>query len=147
MGIQLPQRGQPMDYSYLYQLVEQVNALSAELARSKTINYFNNGTQTRDKLSASETKIAATTYKFSDKTNTGTKGSTSKTITLDSGSGFLYPPVVTVTAQVPEPKDSDITVGITSITTNSVTVQVNYDFTKTTKFDVILNIIAVGVRR
>ena len=152
MALQLPQRGQPMDYSYLYQLVEQVNSLSAELARSKTSNYFNNDNpgQTRDTLSAADTKIVATTLKFSDNIK-NTSDKVTKTIPFDS-SGFLYPPIVTVTPQVAETGNNtdlgkDVTVVITAVTANSVTVQVNYNLGKKQDVTVRLNVIAVGVRK
>lgn len=148
MGIQLPQRGQPIDYSYLYQLVDQVNSVTAELSRSKTTNYFENGnpSQTRDSLSTSETKVVATTLKFTDSMK-DTKDSVTKTIAFGGG-GFLYNPVVTVTPQITESSSTfDLSTSITSITPNSVTVKINYNGGKKQDVTIILNVLAIGVRR
>jgi hypothetical protein len=148
MGIQLPQRGQPIDYTYLYQLVEQVNSVSAELSRSKTSNTFDNGnpSQARDNLSASDTKIVATTLKFTDNMK-DTKDSITKTISFGSA-GFLYNPVVTVTPQIVDGSSTfDLSTMITSITPNSVTVKINYNYGKKQDVVIILNVLAIGVRR
>ena len=149
MAMQLPQRGQPIDYSYLYQLVEQVNSLSAELARNKSSNQIDNGevSQARDKVGISETKIVAKKHKVGTHKVKDAKDSIPFTITFD---GFLYAPVVTITPQASDKAQSsemDIYLVIKNITPNSVTgtIQLNAGAKETA--DISLNMIAVGVRR
>jgi hypothetical protein len=93
--VPLPERGQPLDVTYLYQLAEAVNDLSNQVS-SATYNYttvdtFSSGKQS---VKTSETRMVGA-YKEIYNNTSVTSGQEKEDFV--SFSNFKYPPIVTAT--------------------------------------------------
>lgn len=94
--IPLPERGQPLDLTYIYQLASAINELSDQVSPS-TYKYVTVDTASAGKQSvkASEARIIAG---FVDVTNNSTVSSgNEKTFSYDFSTDFKYAPIVTAT--------------------------------------------------
>ncbi len=93
--VPLPERGQPLDVTYLYSLVDAVNDISTQVS-SATYNYATIDTLSAGKqnLKTSETRIIGGYVPvYNDATVTA---GSEKTFTYDF-SDFKYPPIITAT--------------------------------------------------
>lgn len=143
--VPLPDRGQPLDVSYLYQLAEAINNLSNELsptvAKYTTIDTVSSGKQS---IRTSDARVIggfkAVTNNSSN--TTGTEEPFSYTF-----SDFAYPPIVTATAITTDNQNSEssrnVSVILTSITTNRVDGYVKFNTIGTSSVGV--NLIIVGI--
>jgi hypothetical protein len=119
--IPTPTRGQPIDVSYIYQIVEAINELSTQ-ASSSTYKYASVDTSSGNKTSLiSETRITAGEEAIYP-TLTSITAKTSKTFSYSFKGEYAYPPIVTATPVLIEGTSAgqDISVVITSITTSRV---------------------------
>lgn len=93
--IPLPERGQPLDVTYIYQLADSINSLSTEVSsavyKNTTIESFSGGKQT---LKTSESRVVAGFKQVANNT----------TVTAGNEIGFSYdytdfkfPPIASVT--------------------------------------------------
>lgn len=141
--VPLPERGQPLDVTYLYQLAEAVNDLSTQVS-SATYNYTTVDTVNAGKQSVktSETRIAAS-YKEIYNNATVTAGQQKEDYV--SFSSFKYPPIVTATIVniSGTSAGSDTTVILKSVTTDRADFVVKFNTSGTTSVGV--NIIAIGI--
>lgn len=136
--IPLPQRGQPIDVTYVYQLVSAVNDLSTQISSSGN-NYSKvNG----ENKKISDLKIDAKTIQvaINKSVNAGTEQTF--TATLDN---FKSVPVVTATPvnEGGTVSGKDTSVVITSVTTSSVSGIVRFGSSGVLSVNV--NIVAVGL--
>jgi len=94
--IPLPERGQPLDLTYIYNLASAINELSDQVSPS-TYKYVTIDTPSAGKQSvkASEARIIAG---FVEVTNNSTVSSgNEKTFSYDFSTDFKYAPIVTAT--------------------------------------------------
>lgn len=120
--IPLPERGQPLDLSYIYQLSNAVNELSDELspttARYTSIDTASAGTQT---VRTSDARIIGGYVAVTNSSSTSPDGEGSFSYNF---SDFAYVPIVTATPILIEEGSTesgkDITVVLTKVTTNRV---------------------------
>lgn len=119
--IPLPERGQPLDLTYIYELAQAINSLSDEVSPS-TYKYVTVDTPAAGKQSVktSEARIIAG---FVEVTNNSTVSSgNEKTFSYDFSTDFKYAPVVTATpVNVGNTQaGKDVTVVLKTITTSRV---------------------------
>jgi hypothetical protein len=142
--VPLPDRGQPLDVTYIYRMANAINEVA------DTVSTANNRYATIDTKS-----IGKQTFKIPDIriyagytdvtiSETVTAGQTvSKTI--DYGATFAHPPIVTATVVNNDTNDAgnDATVVITSISTTSVTLKVRFSTAGSASVGVNVNIVGV----
>lgn len=90
--IPLPERGQPLDLSYIYQVANAVNGLSEQVSSKFTsIDTQSAGTQT---ISTSNTRMIGGYLSVTNNSSTSPDGEGTFSYTF---SDFKYPPIVTAT--------------------------------------------------
>jgi len=143
MSIEVPSRGQPIDYNYMYKIVDQINTLTAAIAPRSVDSKFNDGTNTVT-LRTGNLVIIAGYYDVTKVSKSETLDS-EETFTYDFGVTFKYPPIVvaTVVAKDVSAASKSAEVVITGTTTSQTLGAVRFR----TKGDanVGVNIIAIGV--
>jgi hypothetical protein len=94
--VPLPERGQPLDVTYLYSLVEAVNDLSSQVS-SATYNYTTIDTVSANKqnIKTSEARIVGGYVEVAN--NSTVSAGNEKTFTYDY-SDFKYAPIISATA-------------------------------------------------
>ena len=92
----LPERGQPLDVTYIYQLADTVNNLSAQVS-SSSYNYTTIDTSSAGKQSikTSEARVIGGIVGVAD--NSTVSASSEKTFSYDFPSDFKYSPIVSAT--------------------------------------------------
>lgn len=119
--VPLPERGQPLDVTYLYQLADAVNDISTQVS-SATYNYTTIDTTSVGKQSVktSETRIIGG---YVDVANNSTvSAGNEKTFSYDFPSDFKFAPIATATAVNVggTPAGQNVTVILKSVTTSKV---------------------------
>lgn len=143
--IPLPERGQPLDLSYIYQLSNAVNELSEELspttARYTSIDTAASGTQT---VRTSDSRIIGGYVAVTNSSSTSPDGEGSFSYNF---SDFAYVPIVTATPILIEEGSTesgkDITVVLTKVSTNRVEGVVRFNTIGVASVG--LNLLIVGV--
>ena len=140
----VPERGQPLDVTYIYQIVKAINDLS-DLISPSTYKYVTvdtplSGTQS---VKASEARIIGG-YKQVTTSTTQTAGS-SQPFFYDFPSDFKFAPVVTATPINVGNTDAgkDVTVTINSVSTSRVDGTVKFNTGGDTTIGI--NLIIVGI--
>lgn len=115
----LPERGQPLDVTYIYSLVDTVNDLSSQVS-SATFNYteIERGTQ-KENVKTSQAKIVG---KYIDVVSDATVAAGNERTFSATISDFKYPPIVSATIEnfSNTPAGRDATVVLTSVTTSRI---------------------------
>ena len=141
--VPLPERGQPLDVTYIYQLAEAVNDLSTSISDA-TYNYTDVDIVGAEKksLKTSDTKFIGK-YKAIANNETVTAGQ-EKSYSIDY-SNFKYPPIITLSVVNTSgtTAGSNTTVVLTSVTTTQAGFTVRYGVSGTATIGV--NLIAIGV--
>jgi hypothetical protein len=143
--IPLPERGQPLDLNYIYQLSNAVNELSEELspttARYTSIDTAASGTQT---VRTSDSRIIGGYVAVTNSSSTSPDGEGSFSYNF---SDFAYVPIVTATPILIEEGSTesgkDITVVLTKVSTNRVEGVVRFNTIGVASVG--LNLLIVGV--
>jgi len=140
--IPLPERGQPLDLSYIYQIANALNNLSSEVSPSAykyvTIDNPNVGKQG---LRVSETRIIAG---FVEVSNQEVTAGNSESFTYDFSTDFKYPPVVTATIlNIGSDTGNDVSLVLNSVTTSNIKGTVKFAIGG--KVSVGVNILAFGI--
>ena len=142
--VPLPERGQPLDVAYLYQLANSLNQLSDQVS-SATYNYTTIETASAGKQSikTSESRIVAGYVQVasSSQVNAGN----TQTFTYSFSSDYKYTPIVTATA-VNSGKTTageNVSVIITDVTRSSVSGLVR--FNTTGEVSTVVNLIIIGI--
>jgi hypothetical protein len=119
--IPLPDRGQPLDVTYIYQIADAINQVSNEIS-SATYNYTT--VSTRDAGDqVIQTRAAKILAGYVDiTTNESVTAGTTKSFTFSYSADFKYPPIATATVVNRGTSDvgDDVTVVIRSITTSRI---------------------------
>lgn len=146
MTIELPNKGQAIDSTYLLKLINTVNELEAKVtARPNNLSTVyvraeNKASQSKSSdllFSAVQTKI----------TNSNTSAVTEIKQRVPFEISFKNPPIVTATIEVPigtSITSKDISVYVSDVETSSANITVN--FRTTDSSSVLVNVIAVGLQ-
>lgn len=142
--VPLPDRGQPLDVTYLYQIANAVNDLSDSISTA-TYNYTSVDTRTigRQDLKNNNAKFYAGYVDVV--TDVTVFANTTKPWSMPFASDFKYPPIVTATPinTGTSTVGNDVTITITSVTTNAVNGIVRYNSSGNVSTSV--NIFAIGL--
>jgi len=138
--VPLPERGQPLDVSYIYSLAQAINDVSVAVSDGSNHTSKINA----QSLQTSNTRFVATTQQVSS--GEAAKGGdliTNNEFSFDYE--FKYPPVVTISPVNVGMNDegANVIVSIKEVTTSKVVYDVLYNTTGTVSISV--NIIAIGV--
>ena len=141
--VPLPERGQPLDVTYIYQLAEAVNDLSTSISDA-TYNYTDVDVVGAEKRSikTSDTKFVG---KFKQIANNETVTAGQEKSYSISYSNFKFPPIVTasVVNTSGTTAGTNTSVVISSITASQVDFIVKFGTSGTASVGV--NVIAIGV--
>jgi hypothetical protein len=124
--IPLPNRGQPLDTNYIYQIAQALNDLSEEgsaLAQGNNFFFLGDSTPRSSKIYGAQIYAAV-------KTLSAQNVSVSETypLTFEFQPGFAYPPVAQVTIENSGDSNtvSDATINVQNVTTTSATAVVKF---------------------
>jgi hypothetical protein len=140
----VPERGQPLDVTYIYQIVKAINDLSTQASTSVykyvTVDTPNAGKQS---VKASEARIIGGYVQVTSST-TQTAGA-SQTFSYNFPSEFKFAPVVTATPINVGNTDAgkDVTVTLVSVSTSKVEGTVKFNIGGDTTIGI--NLIVVGI--
>jgi hypothetical protein len=144
--IPTPDRGQPLDVTYVYQIVEAINELSSQIssARYKYASIDTSDGKNESTL-LTETKVVAGERVIYSNLTPVTADSPPKTFSYTFNGEFRYPPIVTATPVLLEGTAAgiDVSVVIQSITNGSVSGFVKFNTGGSVALKV--HIIAVGI--
>jgi hypothetical protein len=142
MRIPLPERGQPLDVDYLYQMANQINSLTNQIAStSSTLSTIDNAINGRKDNTTNNLRFVA-------KTKSIKVGNVSAGVAepwfIDFSPDFLYVPVATATPvnNTLSTAGNNVTIVIKSITTSRVDGTILYNSSGTV--DLNINVIAIG---
>lgn len=143
--VPLPERGQPLDLSYIYQLSNAVNDLADELsitsARYTSIDTVSAGTQT---VRTSDSRVIGGYVAVTNSSSTSPDGEGAFSYNF---SDFAYVPIVTATPILIDEGSTeagkDITVVLTKVTTNRVEGVVRFNTIGVASVG--LNLLIVGI--
>lgn len=142
--VPLPDRGQPLDVTYLYRIAEAVND-AVDTISTATYNYTSIDSKGigREDVKNSNAKIYATYYDVvADET---ISGNTTKTFTIPFASEFKYPPIVTATpVNAGSTVGNDVLVVINSVSTSGVTGTVRFNSSGQVT-NISVHVIAIGL--
>jgi hypothetical protein len=140
----LPERGQPLDVTYIYQLADTVNNLSTQVS-SASYNYTTIDTVSAGKQSikTSEARVIGGIVGVAD--NSTVSASSEKTFSYDFPSDFKYSPIVSATVinTGNTPAGQNVSVILKKPTTSRVEGVVRFGATGNLSLDVHLVIIGI----
>ena len=121
--IPLPQRGQPLDLNYIYQLASVVNDVSDKVTSStQNTSYVDTVSGGSKNIRTADSKIIGGYLDVTNNSSTNPDGEGAFSYTFDSD--FAYVPIVTATPILIEDgtteSGKDISVVLTKVTTNRV---------------------------
>jgi hypothetical protein len=134
--IPLPQRGQPIDFTFIYQIADTINDIVNNISSSSNnINISTTQNAGTQQVSSSHLGIDATKQSIVD-------ASQKQQYTFSTS--FAYPPIVTITPESTDKKDAVVVIG--QVTNASVDYYVTFPNSKTTKNNSInVYIQAIGI--
>lgn len=142
--IPVPERGQPLDLTYVAQIVNAVNEISSELSPS-VYKYLTVDTPSAGKQSvrASEARFIAGFVQVAN--NSTVNAGNEKTFSYPFPTDFKYPPIVTATLiNIGNTSaGKDVSVVITGVTTSSVDGLIKFNTSGDVSVGV--NLIAIGI--
>ena len=142
--VPLPERGQPLDVTYIYQLAETVNSLATQVS-SATYNYTTIDTISAGKQSVktSETRVIGGYVEVAN--NSTVSAGNEKTFSYDFPSDFKYAPIATATPVNigNTPAGQNVTVILKSVTTSRVEGVVR--FGASGDLSLAINLIVIGI--
>lgn len=142
MKIPLPQRGQPIDVDYLYQIVNQINSLTNQVSSTSTVlSTVNNGIVGSKDSTTNNLRFFASTKNVKKGSVTA---STNESWFIDFNPNFLYAPIVvaTVVNNTGSTAGNNIIAVVKNVTTSRVDGNILFNTAGT--IDVNINIIAIG---
>jgi hypothetical protein len=142
--IPLPERGQPLDLSYIYQIANAVNDISSEISPS-IYKYVSIDTPSAGRQNLRSSEIRMVGGYFDVATNSNINSGNEKAFTYNFSTDFKYPPIVTATlVNVGNtPAGQNVSVILTSISTSAVEGTVR--FNSSGDVSVGVNLIILGV--
>jgi len=142
--VPLPERGQPLDVTYIYQLAETINDLATQVS-SATYNYTTIDTISAGKQSVktSDTRVIGGYVEVAN--NSTVSAGNEKTFTYDFPSDFKYAPIATATAVNigNTPAGQNVTVILKSVTTSRVEGVVR--FGASGDLSLAVNLVVIGI--
>lgn len=142
MKIPLPQRGQPIDVDYIYQIINQLNTLTNQVSStSTTLSSVDNGINGIKESTTSNLRLYSSTKNVKKGSVTA---SSNESWFVDFNPQFLYIPIVVAT--IVNNNASTAGNNIVSVIKNVTTSRVdgNIIFNTSGTIDVNINVIAVG---
>jgi hypothetical protein len=141
--IPLPERGQPIDVSYIYQITNAVNQLSDKIT-STGFNYTTIDTPSSGKINRKTSEIRVIGGSINVE-GTSVVAESTKSFTYPYGGDFQYAPVATATIvnKGQTPAGDDATVVLTSVDASGLSGLVK--FRKAGNVSVAINLIIVGI--
>jgi len=117
----LPERGQPLDLTYIYQLVDTVNDLSTQVS-SATYNYTTVDTVSSGKQSIKTSEARVVGGYVAVANNSTVSAGNEKTFSYDFPSDFKYAPIASATAVNigNTPAGKNVNVILKSVTTSRI---------------------------
>jgi hypothetical protein len=142
--IPTPDRGQPLDVSYVYQIVEAINELSSQISSAKYKYASIDTSNGNESTLLTDTKVVAGEKVIYPNLTTVTADST-QAFSYSFKGEYKYPPIVTATPVLIEGTSSgqDVSVIIQSVTNSSLNGIVKFNTGGSLALKV--NIIAIGV--
>jgi hypothetical protein len=141
--VPLPERGQALDVTYVYQLAEAINTIASQVT-SATYNYtsIDSGTGSPQNVKTSEARFVGGYKQVTNNTNVNAGDEKAESYSF---SEFKYPPIVTATISniSGTAAGTDATVILKSVTTSKVDFVVKFNTGGVASVGV--NIIAIGV--
>jgi len=142
--VPLPERGQPLDVTYIYQLADTINDIATQVS-SATYNYTTIDTVTAGKQSikTSDAKVVGGINVVAN--NSAVNAGNEKQFSITFDSDFKFPPIVSATPVnlSGTPAGQNVTAVVTSVTTKGVNGIVR--FNTTGEVSVSVHVIAIGV--
>jgi hypothetical protein len=142
--IPVPERGQPLDLTYIYQIVNAINEMSSELSPS-VYKYLTVDTPSAGKqsLRVSEARFIAGFVQIAN--NSTVNAGNEKTFSYSFPTDFKFPPIVTATLVNigNTAAGKDVAVVITNVTTSSVDGLIKFNTSGDVSVGV--NLIAIGI--
>jgi hypothetical protein len=142
--VPLPERGQPLDVTYVYQLANAINDLSTQVSsatyNNTTVDTVSSGKQT---IKTSEARMIGGYVEVAN--NSTVTASSEKTFTYDFSSDFKYQPIVTATAVNigNTPAGQNVSVILKTVTTSRVEGIVR--FGASGDLSLAVNLIVIGI--
>jgi hypothetical protein len=137
-----PERGQPIDIDYLYEIVNAINTINNQIVSSSNAESRVSGSNrtNTDAIKTSSLKIYANQI---DLVGGKVDANQSQTINV-TFPAFKYPPVVTVTPLIQNFKEQskDVILSIENVTTTNVDIIAT--FKKSGQVDIDIHLIAIG---
>jgi hypothetical protein len=142
--IPTPDRGQPLDVSYVYQIVEAINDLSSQISSARYKYASIDTTSGNESTLLTDTKVVAG-EKVIYPTLTNVTAETTQSFSYSFKGEYKYPPIVTITPVLIEGTSSgqDVSVVIQSVTNSSVNGIVRFNTGGSLALKV--HIIAIGI--
>lgn len=143
--VPLPERGQPLDVTYIYALAESLNNVASQVSSSSS-NYTTIDTSTgagKQTLKTSDVRLVGGYITVAN--NTTVVASDEREFGYDFSPNFKYPPIVTATPLNigNTPAGQNVTVLLKTVTTSRVEGVVR--FGASGDLSVAVNLIAIGV--
>lgn len=144
MKLPTPQRGQPLDVSFIGDIVASINSIWDKIVINASAYSSLWTLEGRKALKSSESKIA--TGQVTIQTTSATANGFEK-FSYEFEIAFRYPPIVTATVQNANTNDFSrgLRVVITNTTTSSVDGIVIFETASTESAQTLVNLIAIGV--
>ena len=142
--IPLPERGQPIDVAYLYQIANGINQLSDQVS-SATYNYATIDTASAGPQNVKTSEMRVVGGSIAVANNSTVTAATTKTFSYKFAGDFKYTPIVTATP-VNTGKTSageNVSVVITDVTRSSVDGLVR--FNSSGDLSIVVNLIIIGI--
>jgi len=142
--IPTPDRGQPLDVSYVYQIVEAVNDLASQISSARYKYASIDTANGNESTLLTDTKVVAG-EKIIYPTLTNVTAESTQSFSYSFKGEYKYPPIVTVTPVLIEGTSSgqDVSVVIQNVTNSSVNGIVRFNTGGSLALKV--HIIAVGI--
>ena len=142
--IPTPDRGQPLDVSYVYQIVEAINDLSSQISSARYKYASIDTTSGNESTLLTDTKVVAG-EKVIYPTLTNVTAETTQSFSYSFKVEYRYPPIVTITPVLIEGTSSgqNVSVIIQSVTNSSVNGIVRFNTGGSLALKV--HIIAIGI--
>jgi hypothetical protein len=142
--IPTPDRGQPLDVSYVYQIVEAINDLASQISSARYKYASIDTTNGNESTLLTDTKVVAG-EKIIYPTLTNVTAESTQSFSYSFKGEYKYPPIVTVTPVLIEGTSSgqDVSVVIQNVTNSSVNGIVRFNTGGSLALKV--HIIAVGI--
>jgi NAD(P)-dependent dehydrogenase (short-subunit alcohol dehydrogenase family) len=142
--VPLPERGQPLDVTYIYQLADTINDLATQVSNA-TYNYTTIDTTTAGKQSikTSDARVFGGIDVVAN--NSAVNAGNEKTFSISFDGDFKFPPIVSATPVnlSGTPAGQNLTVVVTSVTTGGVRGVVR--FNASGDVSVSVHVLAIGI--